>query len=77
MIYRLFGWWVRWQACKMAATAIAGWNNGPDEGLTPRVWSLTVFFEMYILDGAAETKEEFGPKEPAELKAVAQGGAEF
>ena len=70
MLYRLFGWWVRWQACKMSARAVAGWNNGPDEGLTPRLWSVTVFFEKYICDGSAGTAEEFGPNEPIELSSV-------
>lgn len=51
MIYRLFGWWYRWQACKMAAQVVAGWNNGPDEGITPRIWSVTVFFERYMMLG--------------------------
>lgn len=70
MFNRLFGWWVRWQACKMAAQVVAGWNNGPDEGITPRIWSVTVFFENYICEGAKGTQEDFGPKEPVELKEV-------
>lgn len=68
MMYRIFGWWVRWQACKMAAVAIQ--NHEDDDAIVPRVWSLTVFFENYIMEGAEGTKEDFGPKEPADLKAV-------
>jgi len=74
MFYRLFGWWVRWQACQMAARTVAGWNNGPDEGITPRLWSVTVFFENYICEGAAGTAEDFGPKEPVELSSVEAKG---
>lgn len=70
MIYRIFGWWVRWQACKLAAQTVAGWNNGPDEGSTPRLWSVTVFFEYYMLGGADKTQADFGPKEPVELASV-------
>jgi len=70
MIYWLFGWWFRWQACKLAALAVNGWNNGADEGITPRLWSVTVFFEMYMTGGSAATHEDFGPKEPVELREV-------
>lgn len=61
MWHWLFGWWVRWQACKMAARVVAGWNDGPSEGLCPRLWSLTVFFENYMSEGAAGTRADFGP----------------
>lgn len=70
MWYYLFGWWVRWQACKMAAQTVAAWSNVPDEGLTPKLWSVTVFFENYICAGAAGTQEEFGPKDAVELHSV-------
>ncbi len=75
IFYRMFGWWVRWQACKMAAQTVAAWNEVPDEGLTPKLWSVTVFFEMYILGGAGATQEEFGPKEAVELRPVEQGAS--
>lgn len=52
----------------MAAIVVSGWNNGPDEGITPRLWSVTVFFEMYMAGGSAATSEEFGPREPVTLK---------
>jgi hypothetical protein len=70
VIERLFGWWYRWQACKLAAIVVSGWNNGPDEGITPRLWSVTVFFENYMMEGADSTREDFGPKEPIELQRV-------
>lgn len=69
--YRLFGWWVRWQACKMAARVMEGQGLGDDtQGVCPRLWSCAVFFELYITTGAEETADEFGPKEPAQLHAV-------
>lgn len=69
MLYRLFGWWFRWQACKLAALAFS--RHEPDgEGICPRLWSTTVFFETYMLEGASNTLEDFGPKQPVELKAV-------
>lgn len=41
---------------------------GDDEGLCPRIWSLTVFFEMYMTSGSAGTVQDFGPKEPVDIK---------
>ncbi len=70
MWYRVFGWWVRWQACKMASQTVAAWREAPNEGLAPKIWSVTVFFEQYMLKGADGTKDDFGPKEPVELKNV-------
>lgn len=69
MLYRLFGWWYRWQACKLTAQAVAGWDPA-ETGITPRIWCLAVFFEEYMLKGAALTREDFGPKEPVELKPI-------
>lgn len=71
-MYRLFGWWYRWQACKLAATVVSGWNNGPDAGITPRLWSVTVFFELYLQHGAEGTHEEFGPSDPVKLRDTAE-----
>lgn len=70
--YFLFGWWYRWQACKLAALAVNGWNNGPDAGLTPRLWSVTVFFKSYMIGGSARTREDFGPSAPVELTVVGE-----
>lgn len=70
MCYRLFGWWYRWQACKMAAHVLSNRNHADDRALAPICWSLAVFFELYMTAGASETSEEFGPKEPAELHEV-------
>ena len=66
MIYKILGWWIRWQACKMAAQVMYG--CGEDEGICPRLWSLVVFFETYITSGSAGTLDDFGPNEPVELK---------
>jgi|HubBroStandDraft_5_1064220.scaffolds.fasta_scaffold292307_3 hypothetical protein len=70
MFERLFGYWVRWQACKMAALFMSGRNERNDEGVAPAIWSATVFFETYMWEGAEGTRDDFGPKEPAELKSV-------
>jgi hypothetical protein len=72
MFYRLFGWWYRWQACKLAALTMSNRHN-EDEGICPNLWSAAVFFELYLLNGANETQEEFGPKEPIELKEIKNG----
>lgn len=68
MSYRLFGWWYRWQACKMAATSIQGEILNGD--VCQRLWSATVFFERYMRFGGDGTLEDFGPKEPIILKPV-------
>lgn len=68
MLYALFGYWIRRDACRLAAQALRA--QDVDEGYTPRLWSLTVFFEMYLLGGSNGTVENFGPKEPVDLKAV-------
>lgn len=68
--YRLFGWWVRWQACKMAAQCVSAWSELPDEGYCPKLFSTTVFFESYICFGSEWCSADFGPKDPEELKVV-------
>lgn len=67
-MYRIFGWWYRWQACKMAALAIQ--NHTDKDEIAPRVWSLTVFFEKYMCEGAEGTAADFGPKKPVQLEIV-------
>lgn len=52
----------------MAAQVMAG--CGEDEGICPRLWSTTVYFEQYMLEGANNTVKDFGPKEPVELVTV-------
>lgn len=61
--YFLFGFWIRREACRLAASAFC-----PDEDgrYTPRLWGLTVFFESYLLYGSAGTREDFGPKDDEE-----------
>lgn len=70
MAYRLFGWWYRWQACKMAAQVLSNRNHPDDRALTPIAWSMAVFFELYMTTGAQGTSEEFGPKEAVSLREV-------
>jgi hypothetical protein len=62
---KVFAFWIRREACKMAATAIQ--NHHDEDSLAPRIWSLTVFFERYMWFGAEGTQNEFGPKPPVEL----------
>jgi len=66
--YKIFGFWIRREACRMAATAMQ--NHRAEDELCPRAWSLTVFFESYMVYGSDWTMEGFGPKEPVDLKAV-------
>lgn len=68
LVYWLFGYWIRRDACRLAAQALRATDTA--DGYTPRIWSLTVFFERYMLYGASDTAEDFGPKEPIELKPV-------
>lgn len=72
MKYKLCGWWWRWQACKMAASVLSNRNHEDDRSLAPICWSLAVFFERYMMFGAAETSEEFGPKEPVSLQTASK-----
>lgn len=72
LIERVIALWRRWQACKMAATLCAGWKPSTDGGITPMLWSATVFFESYLTEGAEGTREDFGPKDPAQLKPVGE-----
>lgn len=65
--YRLFGWWIRWQACKMAAQTVGSPTLVPTNVL---LWSFTVFFETYMWSGAAATRADFGPKEPVDLRVM-------
>lgn len=55
----------------MAAQALRATDVG--DGYTPRIWSLAVFFERYLLYGGDGTLEDFGPKAPADIKIVADG----
>lgn len=68
VIYRLFGFWVRREACRLAALAYR--TVDADDGYAPRIWSLAMFFEMYMLEGSSGTLADFGPKEPATIEAV-------
>jgi hypothetical protein len=58
---------VRTDACRMAATVLAGRS---DLDFHTKAWSLTVFFEHYINEGSSGTMKAFGPKKPAKLRVV-------
>jgi hypothetical protein len=68
-LYNLVGYFVRREACRLAAAAIR--QTDVEAGYMPRLWSMTVFFEMYILAGHDGTREDFGPKEPVKLEEAA------
>jgi hypothetical protein len=59
LAYWLFGYWIRLAACKLSAQALRATDVG--DGYAPRIWSLTVFYEQYLLYGAAGTEDDFGP----------------
>jgi hypothetical protein len=64
-IYFIFGYWVRRDACRLAAQAAQGQcGDGP---VAQRLWSLCVFFENYLIGGAEETRDDFGYKDPVTL----------
>jgi hypothetical protein len=69
MLQRMFGYWVRREACRLAAQAAQGpWSQGRD--VSHLLWSLAVFFENYIRHGQSETMRDFGPKGPVDLGIV-------
>ena len=69
MIYKLFGYWIRREACRLAARVVQGqWAEGKEP--LPNLWSMTVFFESYLLSGASGTRESFGPSEPVDIRIV-------
>lgn len=52
----------------MAALAIQ--NHTGENQILPQVWSLAVFFEAYMREGAEGTQAEFGPLPAVELSVV-------
>lgn len=68
LLYRLFGYWIRRDACRLAAQALRATDI--EDGYAPRIWSLTVFFERYLIFGAQDTLPDFGPPEPTQLREV-------
>lgn len=59
---------VRRRACKYAAMVLS--TRKDDESLVPLAFSLAVFFETYMLEGANGTVKDFGPKRPVKLRRV-------
>ncbi len=57
---------IRREACRLAAQALR--SGETENGYTPRLWSLVVFFEVYLREGAEGTKKDFGPPAPVKLK---------
>lgn len=62
--WRWTGWWYRWQACKMAAKVVAARKDLPPH---PKLWSLAVFFESYMVHGAENIGDDFGPADTGEV----------
>lgn len=58
---------IRREACRLAALALRATDAA--ESYAPRIWSLAVFFEMYLRDGAEGTRKDFGPPKPVKLSA--------
>ena len=76
MFTRIYNQWARWQACKMTAQVMQGQGLGNEaDGAAPKIWSLAVFFETYLYEGAEGTHEDFGPKEPVVLSEVKNSNA--
>jgi hypothetical protein len=59
---------IRREACSLAATCFQPLAVG--ESYLPTLWSLVVFFERYMHEGASGTLKDFGPKFPKKLKVV-------
>lgn len=74
LTYRLFGYFIRRDACRLAAQAVAKMDTN-SVGISPGIWSLTVFFERYLTGGSSGTAEDFGPKDPIDLAEVRSGDA--
>lgn len=69
MLDRLLSFMVRREACRLAAQALRATDAA--DGYAPRLWSLAVFFENYLTDGAAGTRDDFGPPDPIKLEVAA------
>lgn len=67
MMYNIFGYFIRREALRQA-TKVFLLEDG--ESYTPKLWSLAVFYENYLLGGSEATREDFGPKSPVELTVV-------
>lgn len=53
-------------ACEMAALVLSGDRSEvPD---MPRLWSLAVFFDMYLEGGSSATRKDFGHRKPVKLR---------
>lgn len=68
MFERILNFWVRHEACRLAARVCQGHEFDGEIG--SHLWSVTVFFEAYIHGGCEATVDDFGPKDAVELKIV-------
>lgn len=59
---------IRTEACRCVATVLQ--KHDLNQPVTPLAWSLAVFFETYIAEGAQSSLKEFGPKPATRLKIV-------
>lgn len=59
---------IRIDAAHLAASFFM--DDPPD---LARLWTLTRFFEQHLLHGTDGTRDEFGPKEVRQLRAVGNG----
>lgn len=63
---------IRTEACRCTATVLAG--RSETETLAPLAFSLAVFFEVYIGQGATHAHKDFGPKAPTRLRLARKFG---
>jgi hypothetical protein len=59
---------IRRRACKYAALVLSSRHG--EEPLAPLCFNLAVFFEVYMLEGAAAAKRFFGPEKPVKLREI-------
>lgn len=61
---------IRLQALELATQAMNLYDFESGQGFMSTLYSLTVFYEKYLLEGSEGTRKEFGPKPPIKLKKV-------
>lgn len=66
---KLLNFYIRREACKLTAATTLLDSEKP---CMPMVWSMTAFYEQYMLTDSEGTHEDFGPKDPVNLAVVAK-----
>lgn len=61
---------VRTEACHMAAGILASEGGWDGDSSKARLWSLCVFFESFIAQGAKSTLKDFGPRKPKKAPVI-------